>query len=124
MLTFRKQYFFLTLLLFGIEVIIALFFHDRIVRPYVGDLLVVILMYCFIRTFFKVPVLVTALSVLLFAYLVEFLQYLNLIRVLGLQNSALANLILGNLFEWIDLLAYTLGIAFVLLIEKRKTDFI
>ena len=124
MLTFRKQYFFLTLLLFGIEVIIALFFHDRIIRPYVGDLLVVILMYCFIRTFFKIPVLATAIAVLLFAYLVEFLQYLNLVRLLGLQNSALANLILGNLFEWIDLLAYTLGIAFVLLIEKRKTDFV
>jgi hypothetical protein len=57
---------------------------------------------------------------LAFAYLVEFLQYLDLIQKLGLQHSKIANLVLGNLFEWIDLLAYTMGIAIVLLIENSR----
>jgi hypothetical protein len=120
MITFRKQYFLLTILLFTVEVLIALFLHDRIIRPYVGDFLVVILIYCFVRTFFKISVFKATLGTLLFAYLVEFLQYLNLIGKLGLQNSRIANLILGNLFHWVDLLAYTLGIASVIVFEKLK----
>jgi hypothetical protein len=91
------------------------------IRPYIGDFLVVILIYCFLRSFFKVSILKAAIGTLIFAYLVEFMQYLNLIQKLGLQNSKIANLILGNLFEWIDLLAYTLGIGLVLLIERIES---
>jgi hypothetical protein len=120
MITFRKQYFLLTILLFTIEALIALFLHDRIIRPYVGDFLVVILIYCFVRTFFGISVFKTALGTLLFAYMVELLQYLNLIEKLGLQNFRIANLILGNLFQWIDLVAYTLGIATIIVFEKLK----
>jgi hypothetical protein len=121
MLTFRKHYFLITVLLFVTEVLIARFLHDRIIRPYIGDFLVVILIYCFLRSFFKVSILKAAIGTLIFAYLVEFMQYLNLIQKLGLQNSKIANLILGNLFEWIDLLAYTLGIGLVLLIERIES---
>lgn len=118
---FRKRYFFLALVLFFVEVLIALFVKDAIVRPYVGDFLVVILIYCFLRSFLRISVAAAALVTLLFAYLVEFLQYLNFIYVLNLQHLKLAHLILGNRFEWIDMLAYTLGVAAVLLIEKRYT---
>jgi len=118
MIRFQKRYFVFAILLFGIEVLIALFIHDGVIRPYVGDFLVVILIYCFVRSFFTVSVFKTALSVLLFAYLLEFLQYLNLIGRLGLQNSRIANLLLGNLFQWGDLVAYTLGIVVVLVLEK------
>jgi len=95
--------------------------HDKIIRPYVGDLLVVILLYCLLKSFVNISVLKAAIFVLLFSYIVEFLQYLNLIKYLGLQKSRLANIILGNYFEWIDLLAYTFGIAIVVLVEKRAT---
>ena len=118
MIRFQKRYFVFAILLFGIEVLIALFIHDGVIRPYVGDFLVVILIYCFVRSFFTASVFKTALSVLLFAYLLEFLQYLNLIGRLGLQNSRIANLLLGNLFQWGDLVAYTLGIVVVLVLEK------
>jgi hypothetical protein len=121
MMTFRKKYFGLTLILFIIEVVIASFVHDRIVRPYIGDFLVVIFLYCLIRSFFTFSVFNTAIGVLIFAYLVEILQYCDLIQKLQLQNSKLANLILGNLFEWIDMVAYTFGIAVVLLWEKTIT---
>jgi len=119
--TFRKRYLFFALSLFIIEVLIALFFHDRFVRPYVGDFLVVILIYCFIRSFFAFSVRATAIATLLLAYLIEFLQYADLLHKLGLQHSALANLVLGNLFQWGDLIAYTLGIVLVLILERKNT---
>lgn len=122
MITFQRNYFTLTILLFCIEVFIALFFHDGFVRPYVGDFLVVILIYCFIKTFLKTPVLQTALAVLIFAYLIELSQYFHLVSKLGLQNSRLANLILGNLFQWVDIIAYTLGIVLVVILEKLKAS--
>lgn len=118
MFTFNKKYFLLTILLLFIEIIIALYFHDRIIRPYVGDLLVVILIYCFCKSFLNTPVITTAIAVLIFAYLIELLQYLNFVKFIGLQNSKLANTIFGYSFEWIDMLAYTLGIGIVLIVEN------
>ncbi len=120
MFTFRKKYFLFTVLLLIVEVLIALFLHDRIIRPYIGDLLVVILLYCFARSFFNIPVIPAAIAVLIFAYLIEFLQYVDILHLLELQNSKAANIIMGNLFEWIDMIAYTLGIALVLLLERTK----
>ena len=72
-------------------------------------------------TFKKWPVTITALSVLLFAYMVETSQYFKLINYLALQHSRLAKIILGSSFEWIDMIAYTLGIAIVLCVERFKT---
>lgn len=118
MLRFKRSYFIPAVLLFVVEILIALFVTDRIVRPYVGDFLVVILMYCFVRSFLSTPVIKTAMGVLLFAYLIEVLQYLKIVERLGLQNSPLARTIIGSSFEWIDLIAYTLGIFFVIIIER------
>ncbi|HEX2846920.1 MAG TPA: DUF2809 domain-containing protein [Chitinophagaceae bacterium] len=123
---FNKTYFLLAVLLFVIEVLIALYMHDRIIRPYVGDLLVVILLYCFVRAFVNISPAKTAIGVLLFSYLIEVLQYLKLVKLLGLQHSRVANVVIGNSFEWIDLIAYTVGVVIVLAFErlqKIKTGF-
>jgi hypothetical protein len=122
----RLKYGLLALLLFGIEVLIALYLQDRIIRPYIGDLLVVILIYCFVKALVNAPVFPTALGVLLFAYAVETLQYFHVVELLGLGHSKLARVIIGSSFEWMDMLAYTLGIGLVLSIEtiwyqKEKT---
>ncbi|HEX2532803.1 MAG TPA: DUF2809 domain-containing protein [Chitinophagaceae bacterium] len=117
MFTFRKPYFFLALLLFLIEAYIGLYLRDAFVRPYVGDYLVVIFLYCFIRAFLRASVIPVALFVLATAFVVEILQYFHFIEVIGLQHSTLAHLVLGSGFEWIDLLAYTLGVGTVLLME-------
>jgi len=123
MLTFQKKYALIALLLFFIEVYIAIFVRDRFVRPYVGDFLVVILIYCFIKSFLNADVLKTALSLLIFSYLVELSQYFKLIIHLHLQNSRLAKIILGSSFQWFDILAYTMGIIVVLGIEKMRMKF-
>jgi len=120
MFRFQKTYFLLALLLFVVEVLIAAFAHDRFIRPIVGDFLVVIFLYCLVQSFFKTLYLKVALAVLLFSYLVEVSQYFHLINYLGLERSRLAHLVLGSGFEWVDLLAYTLGILLVIGIEKWR----
>ena len=120
MLIFNKAYFILTIFLFITEVLIALYVHDDIIRPYFGDLLVVILLYCFVKSFLNWSTLTTALSVLAFSYLIETLQYFNIVQHLGLGDSTIANVVIGNYFTWVDILAYTLGVLVVLGIEKIK----
>lgn len=118
MLTFRKTYFLLTLLFFVVEVLIALYVHDAFVRPYVGDYLVVMLLYCFLRSFLRIGVIPAAIAVLLFSYLLEGLQYLGLVAMLGLEQNKLARTVIGYGFDWMDLLAYTLGILTIIPAEK------
>ena len=117
MFHFNKTYFLLFVILFITEVLIALYVHDEFVRPYVGDVLVVILLYCFVKSFLNWSINRTAIVVLLFSYLIETLQYFNIVQVLGLGNSTLANTLIGNYFTWVDILAYTLGALLVIVIE-------
>ena len=117
-LRFDKKYFLFTTILFVIEVLIALFVRDAFVRPYVGDYLVVILIYCAVRTVWNAPIKSVAIGVLLFAYVVEVLQYFQIVNKLGLQNNIIAKTIIGYGFEWLDLLAYTLGIMTILALEN------
>ncbi|WP_373513520.1 DUF2809 domain-containing protein [Persicitalea sp.] len=119
MLTFNKKYFLLTITLFLIEVFIALYVHDNFIRPLFGDFLVVILVYRFIRSFLQISVIAAAISALLFSYFVEIAQYFNMVEVLGLQKSRLARTVIGTSFAWEDIVAYTLGIVFVILVEKK-----
>ena len=121
-LTFKRFYFVLALLLFGIEVLIAKFAHDQIIRPYFGDLLVVVLLYCFIKSFVDTPYLKTALSVLIFAFALETLQYFHIVNLLGLEHSSLARTVIGTSFEWIDLIAYALGISLVIFTENTLAN--
>ena len=118
MLTFNKNYFGAAVLIFTGEVLIALFINDKFVRPYLGDVLVVILIYCFIRSFLNVPVFPLAMFVLFFSFTIELLQYINIVEKLGLENSKIARIAIGTQFEWIDLVAYIVGIAIVLVVEK------
>ncbi len=114
----RRFYFIASIVLFAIEVLIALFVHDQFVRPYVGDYLVVILLYCCVRSFFSWPVTHVAIACLLFSYLIEMLQYFQLVELLHLQQYRWARVIIGTYFTWTDMVAYTLGIGTVLLAER------
>lgn len=122
MLKFNQKYFAITILLFLIEILIALFVHDKFVRPYIGDFLVVILIYCFLKSFLNLSVWIVAFIVLLFSFAIEITQSFNAIGKLGLQNSEIAKALLGNSFSWIDLLAYVIGILTVISIEKYNKN--
>ena len=118
MLTFNFKYFLFALILFVVEVLIALFVRDSFFRPYFGDYLVVILIYCAVRTFVNASPLKVAIGVLAFSYLIEVLQYFNIVDRLGLTDNEISRTVIGYGFEWWDMLAYTLGIATVLIIER------
>jgi hypothetical protein len=115
---FRKNYVIIAFLIFIVEVIIALYIDDQFIRPYFGDFLVVVLIYCFVRGFFNIRVLKCAICVLLFSFVVEFMQYLNIVNLLGLEKNTLAKVVIGTFFSWMDLVGYTLGILLVLFLEK------
>jgi hypothetical protein len=121
MIRFNKIYFSLTVILFAVEVCIALFVHDRFVRPYVGDVLVVILIYCSVKSFADLPYGQTAVGVLLFAFFIEWLQSIHFVSRIGLGDVKLANILIGNSFAWLDILAYAVGIIIVLLIEQYRS---
>ncbi|RAJ35621.1 ribosomal maturation YjgA family protein [Pedobacter cryoconitis] len=118
MFNFSKYYFRLTVLLFGTEVLIALYAHDQFIRPYAGDFLIVIFLFCLVRTFLNVRSHWVISSVLVFSYLIELSQYFNLIHHLGLDQSKIAPLLLGNHFSWIDMVAYTLGAAVIFMLQS------
>lgn len=118
MLKFNKTYFGLFILLFIIEVLIALYVRDQIIRPYIGDVLVVILIYCFVKSFIEIKTMTLAILVLLFAFCVETLQYFSLVEKLGLQDNKLARVVIGSSFEWIDIGCYVVGVVIVLIVEK------
>lgn len=109
------------LLLFVVEVLIALYVDDDIIRPYGGDVLVVIMIYYFVKSFVKVPPLYLAIGVLLFAYAVEIGQYFRMVEILGVQDNKVMRIVLGSSFSWGDILAYTLGAAICYLIDRRKS---
>jgi hypothetical protein len=90
------------------------------VRPYVGDVLVVILIYCSIKSVLNLPIVGLAMGVLAFAFTIEGLQYIKIVNRLGLEHSQLARTVIGTSFAWIDLIAYMAGIVIVLIIEKYR----
>ena len=122
MLKFNGSYFILTILLFITEVFIGVCVHDDFVRPYIGDVLVVILIYCFVKSFLNTPVIKTAVWVLIFSFFVEVTQYFKLYKILGLQHSPILKTVLGTSFAWADIWAYVAGIAIVLIVEKSTKN--
>lgn len=120
-MNFNFAYFLLLLMLLITEIFVAGFMHDALIRPYGGDLLVVIMLYCFFKDFKDTPVIKTAALVLLFAYAAEISQYFHLARLLTLQRSGIALLILGSSFSFIDILFYFMGILLVITVEKIRS---
>lgn len=114
----RPGYVLATLALFTIEVLIALFVRDGIVRPYLGDVLAVALVYTALRTVTPlrmVPAIAAALAV---AFAVEIAQWFRLVDLLGLAGNPVARVVLGSYFSVGDLAAYLAGAACVLAVER------
>ena len=118
LLKFNSRYFLYAIILFATEILIVIFAHDSMIRPYVGDVLVVMLIYCAVKAFLITPVVATAILVLIFSYVIETLQYFRLVKLLGLHDSSLARTVIGTSFAWTDILAYTIGIVLILWVEK------
>ena len=106
-------------MLFCIEVTIAIYVKQGFIRVVFGDFLVVIMLYYFITSFIKAKPIYIGIIVLFIAYLVEFLQFIDILNIVNYKNNYLVNIILGTTFNSKDIIAYTVGIATVILIENR-----
>ncbi len=114
-LHFSRNYLIIFAMLFSVELFIALFVTDQFVRPFVGDMLVVGLLFAFIRIFFSAKSeALLALGVLLFACTIEAGQYYGLVDRLGLSGSTIARVVIGTTFDAGDLLAYATGFIAIL----------
>lgn len=115
----KLTYFFTCIFTFTLCIIIVLFFGDfPIIRGFVGDMLIMLFLYTGIKIFVDIQPLKLCLSLLIFAFGVEFLQLLNIVKVLGLEQNKAARIIIGNTFDPKDLLAYTFGIVLTYWLES------
>ena len=105
----RLGYLAALLLLVAVEVLIALFVHDAFIRPYFGDVLVVVVIYCFLRVMFPSGVRLLPLYVFLFAATIEGLQYFGLVNLFHLDGSRFFRILLGSVFDWADIACYAAG---------------
>lgn len=105
----RITYATIFLILVLTEVLIALYVHDRIIRPYIGDVIVTALICCLCRTVIPKGIPALPIYVFVFAALVETAQYFNIVKLLGLENNAFFSTIIGTSFSHIDLICYGVG---------------
>lgn len=103
----RLPYLIGSVVLLLIEIYIGACVHDDIVRPYVGDILVTILLCCIGRVLFPqgLPWLPTAVFAL--AVAVECIQLIDIPAI----EDTVWEVILGTSFSWIDIVCYGLGCA-------------
>jgi len=103
-------------LLVAAEVCIGVFYFNFFIRAYIGDVIVVWVLYCLFRSFVpkKFSSYGVALGILAFSFAVEFLQKLRIADVLGIENQFL-RIIIGTSYAAEDLLCYAAGTAVTIL---------
>ena len=104
--------------LLAVEVCIALFINDAFVRPYVGDMLVTLLLCCLCRVIFPYKVRFLPLFVFVFAACVEIGQYFDLVALFGLADNRILSIALGRTFSWLDLVCYAVGCVMSFLLDQ------
>lgn len=117
---FRLSYALAALALFAVEIAIALFVHDRLIRPHIGDSLAVILLYLALRAVTQLRVMPAAGIALAVAVAIEFGQLFGLIGALGLSGNIAARFLLGAGFDPLDFIAYAAGALFVIAVERMR----
>lgn len=122
--TFNYTYFLATVFIFLTEVLVATKLKDIFfVRAYLGDVIVVMLIYTFIKTFFRIEDnKKLILGILIFSFLIEFAQYFNIAEKLGFRKGSLMYIVIGNSFSWIDILCYFVGCLLLFVFVKFQTN--
>lgn len=113
----RAVYLLSAVVIFTIELCIALFVRDRFIRPYFGDVLVGILLWCAVRVILpKRPAFLSPI-VLAFCFFVEFLQAIHIVELLSLEHIPFFVTLIGNSFSAADLVCYAGGMLPLFFIE-------
>lgn len=105
----RRKYVLIFLILLMTEAAIALWVRDDFIRPYLGDVLVTVLLYFFLRIFIRKPGWWLVTGVFVLAAAVEVSQYFNLVELLHLEGSRFFRIVLGSTFDFKDIACYFVG---------------
>ena len=125
----RLPYIIGVLLLTGVEVVIGVFDFNQFIRSYIGDVIIVWVLYCIFRSFVprKFNSYAVSLGILAFSFVVEFLQKAHIADVLGVENKLL-RILIGTSYATEDLWCYAAGTAVILIeilifkqLKKEKT---
>ena len=109
---------------FAVEVFIATRLpHVSWIRAYLGDVLVVILLYAMIRSVLRINDYLTLLLVFVFACGIEFAQYFHVAERLGYVRGDVMYTVIGNTFSWGDIVCYAVGCAITGLIVLLTRTF-
>jgi Protein of unknown function (DUF2809) len=113
MLTFQPRFAGLAVLLLAVEAVIARYVHTGLIRSFIGDVLVVVLVNTALRTCLKFPARYLAVAAFAFACGIEVLQAFHLVDLLGLHTQTawhkVLRIALGSTFDWWDFVAYAFG---------------
>ncbi len=122
----RVGYFIGLIVLLALESLIAIYVHDQFIRPYIGDILVVIVIYCMIKVIVTKRHIWIPLWIFIFAVFIEVLQYLNVVEILGLGDNKFFKIIIGATFDWKDIICYGIGCFLIATYEwfiRRKNKY-
>lgn len=107
---FSSRNLLIAIVIFLAEVLIATKLKDiYFVRAYLGDVLVVMLMYYFIKAFFNFSPAKLIIGIFIFSCIIEFAQYFHFGELLGFKDNRIMMIVLGNSFSWIDIICYLAG---------------
>lgn len=96
-------------LLLILEILIGLYVDDRFIRPYGGDILVVILLGCLYRSLRPCGNLWLSAGIFVLALGVEIGQFFNFVDLIGLGHIPFFRILMGTSFSWADILSYAAG---------------
>lgn len=113
----RITYLVAFLLILCTEILIGAFVRDNFVRPYVGDVLVAVLIYCAVRAVFPKGIKLLSIYVFIFALIVELLQLVKIVDLLGIPHKSIIAIMVGTSFSFIDIICYAVGCAIAYLTE-------
>lgn len=105
----RNVYMIFSLVLFAVEVYIALYVRDTFIRSYFGDVLVTLLIGCIVRVFIPEKIKALPIYVFIFAVFVELAQLIDVVGLLGLGDNKFLSVLVGRCFSFIDIVCYLAG---------------
>lgn len=125
----RIPYLIAFFVLLFVEVLIALFVHDNFIRPYIGDVLVVVVIYAFLRIIIPEKCRLLPLYVFIFSAGVEVLQLFHIVDLLGLGEIRFFRILIGSTFDIKDVACYAVGCALLgvyevirLLVDRKQPE--
>lgn len=116
----RLAFLVVAVLILEVEIYIAVCVNGGFARHYLGDVLVVILLYVLVRAIFSVPPSNLALKIFAFAAALELAQYFGAVQILGIESKIL-KVMIGGTFDFADLICYAVGCVLAGVYEKFES---